>query len=470
MNIYPPLIADSIPAFIKEKIIIPFTDNPAVSISDTTTYYLRIININNNEIIKTFGPLTREENSDNFIDNTIHFSLEQDTVVENTYYKIQLGYEQSNAYSQVSIGYCIGDAPNIELEPENNYCYIAKYTHKYENLYSYQFQLIYKNQVIQDSGKRFQKNQNEPMQFEIQYNTKNYNPNDLKLVFIGTTMNGYVGKTEIGNINNIYQEDIQSICSSNLEEGYNILKDIGENSLVERSEDGRFWECLGKTGKSAVTLYDYSVEHGKSYMYAINKNIVAKNIVLNFEDMYLCDNEKQLNIKFNPKISNFKLTTLEQKIETIGGKYPFFFRNNKVGYKEISISGLISYHMDSNQEFISLEELGLDSDNHISTASLFSYNFLAERIFRERVYEWLNNGQPKLFRSPSEGNIVLRLMNITLSPLENLGRMVYSFTATGYEVGEDEINRLIQKKENTKFTPRPISGYFVKAKQEEENE
>ena len=59
--------------------------------------------------------------------------------------------------------------------------------------------------------------------------------------------------------------------------------------------------------------------------------------------MFLSDGKKQLKIKYNPKVSSFKDTILEQKTDTIGGKYPFFFKNNQVRYKEIPISGLISY-------------------------------------------------------------------------------------------------------------------------------
>jgi hypothetical protein len=29
---------------------------------------------------------------------------------------------------------------------------------------------------------------------------------------------------------------------------------------------------------------------------------------------------------------------------------------------------------------------------------------------------WLNNGKPKLFRSPSEGNYIVRLMSVSLTP------------------------------------------------------
>jgi hypothetical protein len=32
------------------------------------------------------------------------------------------------------------------------------------------------------------------------------------------------------------------------------------------------------------------------------------------------------------------------------------------------------------------------------------------------VLNWLTDGQPKLFRSPGEGNFIVRLMNISLTP------------------------------------------------------
>jgi len=43
---------------------------------------------------------------------------------------------------------------------------------------------------------------------------------------------------------------------------------------------------------------------------------------------------------------------LEQKTNTIGGKYPFIFRNGNVYYKEFPISGLISYQTDEDFFFI----------------------------------------------------------------------------------------------------------------------
>jgi hypothetical protein len=50
----------------------------------------------------------------------------------------------------------------------------------------------------------------------------------------------------------------------------------------------------------------------------------------------------------NPKISSFKTHLLESKVDTMGSKFPFYFRNGNVDYKEFPISGLISYQMDND--------------------------------------------------------------------------------------------------------------------------
>jgi hypothetical protein len=61
-------------------------------------------------------------------------------------------------------------------------------------------------------------------------------------------------------------------------------------------------------------------------------------------------------------------------------------------------------------------------------------NYRREREFKLDVMEWLNNGQPKLFRSPAEGNYIVRLMNVSLSPNDTLGRMLHTFTCSATEI------------------------------------
>jgi len=76
------------------------------------------------------------------------------------------------------------------------------------------------------------------------------------------------------------------------------------------------------------------------------------DVYIDFEDMLLYDGERQLSIRYNPKISKFKTTLIESKIDTLGNRYPKFLKNGNVNYKDFSIEGLISYSMDDNNDFI----------------------------------------------------------------------------------------------------------------------
>ena len=79
---------------------------------------------------------------------------------------------------------------------------------------------------------------------------------------------------------------------------------------------------------------------------------IEKEIYVDFEHAFLYDGERQLKIKYNPKVSSFKTNILESKMETLGSKHPFIFRNGMVSYKEFPISGLVSYLMDEEDLFM----------------------------------------------------------------------------------------------------------------------
>jgi hypothetical protein len=109
-----------------------------------------------------------------------------------------------------------------------------------------------------------------------------------------------------------------------------------------------------------------------------------------------------------------------------------------MSYKEFSISGLISYLCDPNDEFNMLfwkDEI---------TTNLTADNIEKERDFKLKVLEWLNNGKPKIFRSSTEGIYIVRLMNVSLSPNDTLGRMLHTFNATAYEIDECNISNLLK--------------------------
>lgn len=70
-------------------------------------------------------------------------------------------------------------------------------------------------------------------------------------------------------------------------------------------------------------------------------------------------------------------------------------------------------------------------------------NIYMERKFREFVMEWLSNGKPKLFRSETEGNMIIMISGVSFTPQQGTNRMVYSFSGTVTEIAEYNLENLI---------------------------
>ena len=186
---------------------------------------------------------------------------------------------------------------------------------------------------------------------------------------------------------------------------------------------------------------DSSISYKISGISIENENIedtVEEPFIPDFEHAFLADANKNFCIKYNPKIQSFKTVIAEQKVDTIGGRFPLFVRNGNLNYKEIPISGLIAA--------TESDELEVRGETPARTAVTWNagQQFAKERKEKLELEEWLRNGQPKIFRSAAEGNYIIRLMNISLQPIDTLGRMLHSFSATGYEVAEYSLDKAIE--------------------------
>lgn len=208
------------------------------------------------------------------------------------------------------------------------------------------------------------------------------------------------------------------------------------------------------TTPNTESFYQYKHEH--SYIaddYALNYYLSLKqskrlegdvcDIHAAFEDTYLYDGERQLKIRFNPKVSSFKSVVQDNKKTTLGSQFPFFFRSGNIEYKEFPISGLISYLIDENEFFMTKEEINM-GEFFEKTTNLTDENIYYERQFKLKILEWLNNGEVKLFRSPVEGNYLVRLMNVSLSPNDVVGRMLHTFNCTASEADTMTTKNLIK--------------------------
>lgn len=248
------------------------------------------------------------------------------------------------------------------------------------------------------------------------------------------------------------------------------------NILIKRAShetNFNYWEDVNTlqvtldSDKSSYITYDYTVDSGNWYHYAIfkvneNNEIISPAVQTNeptmviLNDMFLNGGGRQLRLRFDPNITSYQHVLSESSTQTIGGKYPFIKRNGNLNYKQIGISGLISYHMDKGDDIFHTRQneqliwTTNGSDLFTSKAELYNNSTLydslntnsratdivLERKFREKVMEFLLDGKVKLFRSPTEAPTLIRLMNVSFNPKQELGRMVYSFSATGHEIAD----------------------------------
>lgn len=125
-------------------------------------------------------------------------------------------------------------------------------------------------------------------------------------------------------------------------------------------------------------------------------------------------------IKYNPEINQVKRNIVDVITPTLGAKYPFIYRNGHQNYRTFSIGGLIARY-DNEKD---VEYIGTDED------------IIQERLYREDLLDFLYNDKIKLFSSAQEGEMLIKLSGVSVTPMKQLGRMLYSFSATVTEVAD----------------------------------
>lgn len=208
------------------------------------------------------------------------------------------------------------------------------------------------------------------------------------------------------------------------------------------------------SGAIDLDVADNTIGSGIWYRYAVQlenvrgaftPNYYSDKFFPDFYDAIFSRKDRQIAVKFNYKVSSFKPVVNRQKVDTLGGRYPKFTENAILNYHQFSISGTISTQEDENELFLSKKAFfGDEYDNYIIYEKdeyrdgyhKENYNYLWERGFREELVKWLNDGEPKLYRSMTEGLMVVMLTDVNLTPNATLSRRLYDFTATVYEIAD----------------------------------
>ena len=347
-----------------------------------------------------------------------------------------------------------------------------------------------------DSGEVYT-NYHNPNEFNYDLNTELLDGVNYVLKFTYSTSNSYTSYTKYTFIILTYSFDKidakievvpnqQKACMEIYVTGTNNQPFMGNLTIRRTSSKSNFhkWDDIKNisylsNNQLNFVQYDYTIESGVWYKYCVQKRNIfgdrgiiiqtEKPAICIFDDIFLVADNKQLKIMFNPSLNSFKYNVIESQQNTIGSKYPFIKRNNANYFRTFSIGGLISslsdmsdwydphykdnldedldssknFDKDKNELklFTSKKDIYEDSFNLYndfnSQNNITEYDdYVYEREFRQKVYDFLYKNNVKLFKSTTEGNILIKLMNIDFQPMETLGRRLYSFTATAVEIDE----------------------------------
>ena len=493
-KLYPPEINGTIPAFCGDIISVPYIKNKTVSDSEVVGFALKIKTIQSNTYI---GSAEVRLEKGEALPQPVQFDISALRRYLNIgqYYKIQICYiygeYQGNALnaSSVTYGYysTLGIVKyttqpvlaivDLALDKVNNsrQTYMGLYSQQgqdtTEKVYQYNFTIYPKgsNFPLYTSETKFHDSSEDDVGYEsidaekIEFPLEDNVTYEIQYsVITSNQLTASSPRYPIINIDTI-APDYELYPKARLVYDYGYIEVTlqgidfaasGRYQLMRSSEQTNFtvWEeltrfALYKESISTFLYKDFTIEQGVKYKYAIrqynlqgivSRRAESEEITADFEDMFLYDAVgRQLSIRYNPRVSTFKTTRLEQKIDTIGGQFPTIVRNGRVAYKEFPIQGLISYFMDDMLLF------DKDAEEREMSWNLDGENIYAERDFKLEVLQWLNNGEPKLFKSPTEGNYIVRLTGVTLTPVDTVGRMLHSFQCTAYEIAEYKCASLV---------------------------
>lgn len=341
-----------------------------------------------------------------------------------------------------------------------------------ENLQSYQFILnnsdnsitYYESEIIQTNKNNgindivftlpYSLESNVVYNVLLKYRTRNLYSNEITYkirnilnkrswsetdVTIDSITNSAIGKLNI-SLGNLLENDIIIIRRASNLDNYTRWDIIYKKTFTSATAD--------------FSYDDYTIEAGTMYKYEIilmrnnlTYSTTIENVLSIFNDAYLTGEGTQLSVKFNPNVSNYRRNVSDSVITTIGSKFPYIDRNAYVDYRSFSLSGTIAYEMDNEHRFTTrsaiygdeIEIYGSYFVNHYIRAN---NDILTQRKFRELVLDYLYSDIPKVFRSAAEGNILVRLTDVTLTPNQSLGRMIYDFSCTATEIGEANIENM----------------------------
>lgn len=284
----------------------------------------------------------------------------------------------------------------------------------------------------------------------------------------------------------VIEPDIDNGCIRIQVKNFELGQDSTQFVILRTDSNSRYqaWEeihMMEVQPDLVGTFIDKTIEADVWYKYDLQKvtdnngrsvslDSPPEPIIIPYDDVFLTVKNKQLKITLNNAISNFKYNIQETKTDTLGSKFPWVRRNAHTYYRSFSLSGTIAYignnetilyiedqdYMTEEErqqlspwtEFIEVNKTGMFETRDTLTYkdAYTQYNLdngindtndvYLERKFREAVMEFLYDTNAKLYRSRTEGNILIKIMNVSFSPKRELGNFIYDFSCEAVEIDD----------------------------------
>ena len=354
-------------------------------------------------------------------------------------------------------GKLLEDSGEIYKTEQSNTYFSYNFKTNFKNLQQYSLYLNYKTDNEYTPLN--------PIKFDFIYNAWTAETINAQLVTIDSNFDGL-----LDDITTLDQEEdegriILKIYSPSTDpwSGNIGIRRASQEDNFSTWEDIKIFTVRNQDLNSLDLIYDYTIKSGVWYKYgiqAITKEGARGELVemrtpiqrlFNYS-FVLGQDGQQLKLQFNNVISSFKHQIYDTKQDTIGSKFPFISRNGIVDYRTFPITGLVSFNMDENNTFLHNGKEDLYNykdvvnlyDNYALENNRYQYDYTYERDFREKVLQFLQNGKPKLFKSPTEGNVIVRLIDVNCTPEKTLDRMLYTISANANEIAEDTMENYLK--------------------------
>ena len=175
--------------------------------------------------------------------------------------------------------------------------------------------------------------------------------------------------------------------------------------------------------KSTRNLYEYIdryVQSTQEYEYAvlpltssIKGEADVKQIVCDFEYMWIADKNNQIKLKCNVKQNDYSTNESMTTVEPLEGSYPIIFEND-LNYIKSSVTATIA-----SDELI---------DNRI-------INKVHERKIKDNVLKFLRDKKPKIYKTGKGQFLLVKLSNVKEIPMQQLDYAISDISFDITEIG-----------------------------------